>query len=364
MCIGLCGEPCPTDCRVCDEEKVTTILFGEEDEPDARFVLLEICRHIVEVTALDRIMDEVDEEGDHTVQLKVCPVCKTPIRKSYRYGAIINKTLKDVEHVKRALLLSKTRIREYERDIMKAIDEAEGVSGRLFKRRLESMPIPKSEAALAAMQNQIAFLKAANSLENDWKQVSLVSLREEKRQSLEQLELFFAWATRERSIMTSQETTDAELELRRMKDKFRLSFSSQKITEYGKALKVEQKREIQDAEKLLAGTYTEEKAKIVSRCLEKMEKLAEVKGLGISQEEKVMIVAAMGLPKGHWFKCKNGHYYAIGDCGGATMESRCPTCKVTIGGSSHRLRDDNFFAGEIDDADRPAWPGMGMANLP
>ena len=59
-----------------------------------------------------------------------------------------------------------------------------------------------------------------------------------------------------------------------------------------------------------------------------------------------------------------GHYYAIGDCGGATMESRCPTCKVTIGGSSHRLRDDNFFAGEIDDADRPAWPGMGMANLP
>ena len=46
------------------------------------------------------------------------------------------------------------------------------------------------------------------------------------------------------------------------------------------------------------------------------------------------------------------------------MESKCPTCKETIGGGSHRLRDDNYFAGEIDDAERPAWPGMGMANMP
>lgn len=40
----------------------------------------------------------------------------------------------------------------------------------------------------------------------------------------------------------------------------------------------------------------------------------------------------------------------IGDCGGATMESKCPECSATIGGSSHRLRDDNQFAGEMDGA--------------
>ena len=306
MCIGLCGEPCPTDCRVCDEEKVTTIIFGHEDEPDARFVLLEDCRHIVEFNALDRIMDEIDEEGDHTVQLKVCPFCKTAIRKSYRYGAIINKTLRDVEQVKRALLLSKQRVKEYEREIMRAIDESQGFSGRLFKRRLENMPSPKSEAALAAMQNQIAFLKAANSLENDWKKVTTVSLREGKEKSLAQLELFISWATRERSIMTSQETMNAELELHRLKDKFKLSFCCQKITEHGNALKVEDKRKILEAERLLSGTYTEENAKVVEQCLEHLEKLAGPKGLGVSKEEKLMIVAAMGLPKGHWFKCKNG----------------------------------------------------------
>lgn len=44
----------------------------------------------------------------------------------------------------------------------------------------------------------------------------------------------------------------------------------------------------------------------------------------------------------------------IGDCGGATVESKCPECNATIGGSSHRLRDDNQFAGERT-AQYPAW---------
>lgn len=363
MCIGLCGEPCPTDCRVCDEEKVTMILFGEEDEPGARFVLLQDCRHIVEVKALDRYMDQDDEEGDHTIQLKVCPICKTPIRKSCRYGAIINKALRDIEKVKETLLLSKQRIRDFERNILKALDDDGALPKRLFNRRLENMQRPKSEAALAAMQNQITFLKATATLQEDWKQVSLVSLVEDKRLALAQLDLFIRWATEDRSIMTPQESADAEMELRRMQDKFKLSFSNQKITEYKKTIDVAQKKEIQEAEKLLSGIYTEAKAAIVANCLEKMEKLVNVKGLGITHEEKVMIVSAMGLPKGHWFKCKNGHYYAIGDCGGATIEGRCPTCNAAIGGGQHRLRDDNYFAGEMDDAERPAWPGMGMNNL-
>lgn len=35
-CIGFCGEPCPPLCRICQEEEVTTIVFGNEDEPNAR----------------------------------------------------------------------------------------------------------------------------------------------------------------------------------------------------------------------------------------------------------------------------------------------------------------------------------------
>lgn len=34
-CIGFCGEPCPF-CRICQSDEVTTIFFGNEDDPDAR----------------------------------------------------------------------------------------------------------------------------------------------------------------------------------------------------------------------------------------------------------------------------------------------------------------------------------------
>jgi hypothetical protein len=63
-----------------------------------------------------------------------------------------------------------------------------------------------------------------------------------------------------------------------------------------------------------------------------------------------MVFQAMGFADGgftgagHWFQCLNGHPYLIADCGGATMESRCPECGEGIGGGGHRLRDDNAQA--------------------
>ncbi len=45
-----------------------------------------------------------------------------------------------------------------------------------------------------------------------------------------------------------------------------------------------------------------------------------------------MAVDALGLSKGHWNKCPNGHFYVIGECGGAMQVSRCPDCRAVIGG--------------------------------
>lgn len=66
-CIGMCGEPCPKKCRVCDKQEVTEILFGEEDEPDARFVELQACGHVIEVNGLDHWMDNCE---NNSIQLK------------------------------------------------------------------------------------------------------------------------------------------------------------------------------------------------------------------------------------------------------------------------------------------------------
>ena len=54
-----------------------------------------------------------------------------------------------------------------------------------------------------------------------------------------------------------------------------------------------------------------------------------------------MIMKELNLGAGHWFECPNGHIYAIGECGGATEESKCPECKAKIGGTSHKLLDSN-----------------------
>ena len=40
-------------------------------------------------------------------------------------------------------------------------------------------------------------------------------------------------------------------------------------------------------------------------------------GLGVCEAERKEIVKAIGLGRGHWYVCPNGHPYIIGDCGGA-----------------------------------------------
>jgi len=37
--------------------------------------------------------ENVDDSSEMDIKLKECPRCKTPIRKSTRYGNIVNKTL-------------------------------------------------------------------------------------------------------------------------------------------------------------------------------------------------------------------------------------------------------------------------------
>lgn len=78
----------------------------------------------------------------------------------------------------------------------------------------------------------------------------------------------------------------------------------------------------------------------------------------ITESEKRQIVSAMGLSAGHWFKCPNGHYYVITECGGAMQISTCNECGARIGGQNHALLRDNQLAREIDGARTPAWPTM------
>ena len=106
--------------------------------------------------------------------------------------------------------------------------------------------------------------------------------------------------------------------------------------------------------------FDEELDKKVRTLLKESEQY--IGGLGISDSEKMMIIQAMQLRMGHWYKCPNGHIYCITECGGAVMESKCPECGSQIGGGHHTLRSDNAVASEMDGARHPAWSQFNNMN--
>lgn len=58
-----------------------------------------------------------------------------------------------------------------------------------------------------------------------------------------------------------------------------------------------------------------------------------------------------GSASSHWFECRNGHPFFIGECGGAMQISHCIECGEPVGGDSHSLLDSNRgVTGVIRDA--------------
>ncbi|PIK63039.1 putative NFX1-type zinc finger-containing protein 1 [Apostichopus japonicus] len=116
-CIGVCGETCPKLCRICDKDEVTEVLFGMKTRTMPGLTL-EDCDHIIEVVALDTWMKQTTVDEDTTVQLRVCPKCKTPIRRNLRYGNVIKQVRADVEEIKKQILGDPVNIREKREELI------------------------------------------------------------------------------------------------------------------------------------------------------------------------------------------------------------------------------------------------------
>lgn len=64
-----------------------------------------------------------------------------------------------------------------------------------------------------------------------------------------------------------------------------------------------------------------------------------------------MVSGADGLRThaGHWYRCANGHVFAIGECGMPMEMARCPECGAEIGGQNHRQVDGMTRADDMED---------------
>ncbi|XP_063429947.1 NFX1-type zinc finger-containing protein 1-like [Mytilus trossulus] len=362
-CIGLCGELCPDVCRICNHDKVIEIFFGTEDDDDARFVQLQDCRHFFEVSGLDRWMDEnIDSDLTKTsIKLKECPKCKTPIRRNLRYGNMIKEVLKDIECVKKQMIGDEKRIDGIIESIQEGIVKLTSEDRATVKQQMANMSKrPVSVQNFGTVNNQVNFFARLSGLEKQHirETDSQPMLRMYSAGFYNDIKCLRDFIAKERKYFTTQEVIDIIDEFDRLK--LLVHFLHFKVKASGRALRFDDGKKTADmntSEGYLTNgkRLSKERKTFVQEFIERMKDLFPRTGLGITDDERMEIVKAMDLSKGHWYKCPNGHVYAIGECGGATVETTCPECKSTIGGSGHRLRGDNALASEMDGATHSAW---------
>ncbi|XP_062822871.1 NFX1-type zinc finger-containing protein 1 [Anolis carolinensis] len=362
-CAGLCGEPCPKKCLVCNHEELTQIFFGFEDEPGARFVQLEDCGHIFESQGLDVYMDEEaakeEEEGEQSeaaVKLKVCPSCRTPIRKNLRYGALVKRSLAEVELVKCKIQGSPEEIASGAQRLKAALKEKITLRVNMpaeytqLQKMLEG-PLSASVQGLIFVENLMNFYVRLAELTEAVRKGRSGEWEGVKKRMAEAA----SWLERPRLSFTGQEVSELQREFQR------LAFLVELL---GRCQAAQGKMDdstagmVSTLRRLLEGPerFTPEAERLVKKEMEALKALLPVSGLGITEAEKRQIVAAVsGTTRGHWFKCRNGHVYVIGECGGASQRSRCPECQEVIGGSNHTLEASNQLAPEMDDAEFAAW---------
>ncbi|CDW90094.1 UNKNOWN [Stylonychia lemnae] len=328
-CIGLCGDICPQVCRICNKDDETfTIFFGLEDEPDSRFVQID-CGHIFESQQLDRWVNKTEESSDDQEESKQqnneqnnnsqssfikfpeCPKCKQLIRKSQRYQNRINQVLNDIN-------VLKSKVESQTENLKKKVEQMQDTYKQFHQKKLE--------CDNKFIQEIQTLLSQWFSMFNQFKQNPVVLQNLERKLIL--IQIFIScqkYLSQQGWGMVSQNLT-----------------LQMQCNEFLRVIK-KNKFIIDDNE------------------FESYKKLAEQIDQSIDFKQLVKQLGdAIGISGGRWFKCKNGHFYAIGECGGAMEESRCPECKEVIGGKDHQLAEGNQFASEIDSESRPAWDPQGF----
>uniref|UniRef100_A0A8C1KBB8 Zinc finger, NFX1-type containing 1 n=1 Tax=Cyprinus carpio TaxID=7962 RepID=A0A8C1KBB8_CYPCA len=359
-CIGLCGDPCPNKCRICHKDEVTEIFFGNEDDPDACFIQLEDCKHLFEATGMDQYMN-LDEDQDaeldqRAIRLKDCPRCRTPIRRNLRYGTHINRSLAAIEMVKEKINGPPDVIKQKQEVLSLQLRKKENLKKHLpdkfafLKEKLKTKDLSLQQ--LWHLENLMTYLESVGKLK----------AMQEKHMSLlldkiwpfsSKVEEVFRFLLHPTQRFSDQQIADLERELKR------LSYLAELNVRCGMSLIRSQvySTEIQQLREILEDTlpFSEGLERTVKRMFTDLDTKLPRSGLGITDEERELILKAIGLNKGHWYKCPNGHVYAIGECGGAMEQSKCPECDAAIGGTNHNLIQGNAVATEMDGAEHAAW---------
>ncbi|CAH0548136.1 unnamed protein product, partial [Brassicogethes aeneus] len=340
-CVGFCGDPCPTLCRICDQEELTEIFFGDEDEPDARFVQLKDCGHVLESKGLNSWFMQTDNE----IQVKACPKCKSPVIETLRFSDYLKQAMLDVEKVKRKLNgtyndneMKRLELHKKLSNINLKVKERTPLIKPFMQALLKRITRLPSASELNAIQAKIQILEHIAKLcqvdNNDdffkeifgLTRVNNISYLIEGKRVINQVKMIMNVLENDRDDRISdQEIDDINQELTRLQRivQFERIVASKHYAQV-KTIVAEHVRIIENNlfSKL---RYTNEVDANIMENLKELNTQAASE-VQITEAERLNIVRAMGMYKGHWFKCPKGHVYAIEDCGDAATPGKCNEC--------------------------------------
>lgn len=333
-CLGLCGEPCPSICRICTPKFKDTIsqMTLEEFDTSDRFQRLQDCGHVFEVSGLDQWMDmEQSEGGVQDIKPKQCPECRTPILLSLRYGNIVKAKLSQIEDVKMRIygfektnegnrLLQDKKYEEAAEKFVSAIKQNPALLEAYFGLGCALCGQSKLTQAICLFQlvvKQSSMASAAENLGIRWEDSHLGSLNE------------YSWLH-----VAGIKNSRAEQTL-----------AVRVLVQWASALS--NLKEFHNAIKLCDIVLQEDPDHTGALEIQKHARDGEV-------HQVVYAITAEVGGKGHWYKCPNGHFYVVGECGGPMQTSTCPDCKAVVGGQSHTPAPGNTHS-NIDGSDHPAW---------
>ncbi|XP_046965728.1 NFX1-type zinc finger-containing protein 1-like [Vanessa cardui] len=372
-CRGLCGERCPDICKICRPDDFPSDFLGDEFDDEALFVVLEDCGHIMEFEYMEHLMNLESEP----ITLHACSLCRKPIINTPRYKDLVNKRMKtDINPIKERVygnvqknLDTKNRLLQ---EILKFQTAHKNLLSDILYSDLKNAFIElkhfvlkyKKNNSLLQLNMHFLYLNILEMMANICKKFKTAKLTELQDDLVKNISLISGFMRGNVRKISQQQQMDIRNEIKRLDSIIQLSklLSSQnyKISCVSDP-KVNEAMEAAKEMVLGIGIYKEDNA---INALKLFEDVIKASGI-VTKTERDMIVRAIGAKAGQWYKCRNGHFYSINQCGGAMVVGKCIECKAPIGGTNHRLLEDNKHAPEIDNSKFPAWSeeANNMANF-
>ncbi|XP_053609181.1 NFX1-type zinc finger-containing protein 1-like [Plodia interpunctella] len=361
-CRGLCGELCPDVCRLCRPDTFPKDFLGYDFDEDARFIQLQDCPHILEVDDMDCLMT-----GDTaTISVRACPFCRKSIISTRRYKDLINHQFNtDINLIKRKIFGDQNMINNLKKECEEAILKLPEniIKENKIYRMARNVGIPyKRNPSLLDLEMKLIYFKILDIIGEYYSTYINENLTAFEPEILEHVKFICQSLINNSNKLSEQLQSDINNELMRMSSLIQLGqvVNHQTYVLCNKELGVV--TALNAAKKVILSWYVFD-SKLAAQLIENLQDTLKQSSKVVTQKERAMIVKAMDMTAGHWFKCPNGHIYCIGECGGAMQVSKCNECGAPVGGTHHQLLSSNSHAGEMDGSQYPAWSEQNnMAN--